>query len=215
MRKLTFFMGILWALTACQQKAPELLFNGQNLDNWEMIAADETIDPQSLFKVEDGVIKVAGSSNGYLRTREVFNNYQLHLEWRWTEKPTNSGVLLHVNGYDFWPNAIEAQLQHEHAGDVVFIGNGISGTIADSTYTNKERRFTIVPKYTEGIEKPAGEWNSYDIICERDKISIYVNGTLQNEAKNLSLTGGAIGLQSEGSPIEFRNVYLEKGRSEK
>jgi len=186
------------------------LFNGKNLDNWELIVADEKVNPESIFSVSNGVINVTGSTNGYLRTKEVYNNYQLHVEWRWTEKPTNSGVLLHVNGYSFWPNAIEAQLQDQHAGDIVLIGFGGSGIIGDSTYFNKEKRFTIVPKYHEGIEKKAGEWNSYDITCNKDEVTIYVNDTLQNEGKKLSLTGGAIGLQSEGSPIEFRNIYIKQ-----
>lgn len=210
MNKLLLITVLLWFVSACQKSEPLQLFNGKDLSNWEMISSDESTDPQSMFKVEDGVIKVSGTPNGYLRTRDVFNNYHLHVEWRWTEKPTNSGVLLHVNGYDFWPNAVEAQLMDQHAGDVVLIGYGISGTMADSTYTNKEKRFTIVPKYNEGIEKPAGEWNTYDLTCERDELTIYVNGTLQNVAKNLSLTGGAIGLQSEGSPIEFRNITLKQ-----
>jgi hypothetical protein len=210
MRKLTFFFVMIWVLTACQQTAPKVLFNGQNLDNWEMIAADETIDPQSLFKVEDGVIKVAGSSNGYLRTKAVYTNYELNLEWRWTEKPTNSGVLLHVNGYDFWPNAVEAQLMDQHAGDIVLIGYGVSGLINDSTFINLEKRFTIVPHLHDGIEKPAGEWNHYRIVCDRDRMTVEVNGTLMNKAENLSLTAGAIGLQSEGSPIEFRNITIKQ-----
>lgn len=204
---LTVFLLSL-VLQACNQDEIQL-FNGKNLDGWEMILADENIDPASIFTVQNGVINISGSSNGYLRTNKVYNNYQLHLEWRWTEEPTNSGLLLHVNGYEFWPNCIEAQLQNQNAGDIVLIGYGVSGTIADSSYINTGKRYEVIEKYNESNEKPAGEWNSYDIICKKDQISIKVNGVLQNEAKNLSLNGGSIGLQSEGSPIEFRNIILK------
>ncbi|MFA9388625.1 MAG: DUF1080 domain-containing protein [Prolixibacteraceae bacterium] len=207
MKNLTIVLLFLLSLsTVAQDKIS--LFNGKNLDGWKMIVEDQSIAPASIFKAEDGVIKVSGVTNGYLRTKEVYTNYQLHLEWRWTEKPSNSGVLLHVNGYDFWPNAIESQLQDQHAGDIVLIGYGVSGIVRDSSYINTNKRFTIVPKLNDGIEKPAGEWNSYDITCNEDQVTIFVNGVLQNEGKKLSLTGGSIGLQSEGSPIEFRNIKI-------
>jgi hypothetical protein len=39
---------------------------------------------------------------------------------------------------------------------------------------------------------------------------VKVNGKLVNHAKNVSQTKGAIALQSEGTPIEFRNVKIAK-----
>ncbi|MDA3929783.1 MAG: DUF1080 domain-containing protein, partial [Prolixibacteraceae bacterium] len=180
----------LFKLSFSQEKTT--IFNGHNLDGWKIVLSDESIDASSVFKADNGILKVNGTTNAYLRTIDVFTNYELHVEWRWPEKPTNSGVLLHVNGYDFWPNCIESQLMDQHAGDIVLIGYGVAGTIADSSYINLEKRFTILPKNEEGIEKHAGEWNSYDIICNEDNISITVNGVLQNEGKKLSLTGGSI-----------------------
>ena len=58
-------------------------------------------------------------------------------------------------------------------------------------------------------EKPAGEWNEYDILCKGDTIVCHVNGILQNEGTAATITSGWICLQSEGSPIEFRNIYVE------
>jgi hypothetical protein len=37
---------------------------------------------------------------------------------------------------------------------------------------------------------------------------VSVNGDLVNEATNCSATRGAIALQSEGAPIEFRDIVL-------
>lgn len=42
-----------------------------------------------------------------------------------------------------------------------------------------------------------------------DKATVHVNGTLVNEGQNASVTKGAIGFQSEGTPIEFRNIVLK------
>jgi hypothetical protein len=69
-----------------------------------------------------------------------------------------------------------------------------------------------VAKMEEPSEKPAGEWNRYDIRVEGDSVSIYVNDVLQNVATNTNYTEGYIALQSEGAPLQFRNVYLIKDK---
>ena len=58
-------------------------------------------------------------------------------------------------------------------------------------------------------EKPIGEWNSYDIVCDNGGITIKVNGVVQNEGIKSKPASGQIALQSEGAAIEFRNIYLE------
>jgi len=163
--------------------------------------------------VEEGLINPTGKPHGYIRSKETFDNYKLHVEWRWTEEPTNSGVLLHVQGKDMiWPLAIECQLKAEHAGDIVLIGKGSGITRKDSTYriSSEENRYAVIPKSEEVSEKPAGEWNSYDITSKDGNLEILVNGVLQNTGSAMTLSGGNILLQSEGSPMQFRNIYLEK-----
>ncbi|HEC02656.1 MAG TPA: DUF1080 domain-containing protein, partial [Phycisphaerales bacterium] len=54
-----------------------------------------------------------------------------------------------------------------------------------------------------------GQWNSYDIICDGKTITLFVNGLLQNKGADVDPSSGPISLQSEGSPIEFRNIYIE------
>ena len=62
---------------------------------------------------------------------------------------------------------------------------------------------------TENSEKPVGEWNSIgEVVCQANEIKIQVNGELVNHATNVSETSGAIALQSEGTPIQFRSVRL-------
>lgn len=58
-----------------------------------------------------------------------------------------------------------------------------------------------------GCEKPAGEWNEAEIVCQGDRMAVYINGVLQNECSGTNRTG-YIALQSEGGTLEFRNVYL-------
>ena len=67
-----------------------------------------------------------------------------------------------------------------------------------------------VKKLAESSEKPAGEWNTMEVTCTANTITVYVNGVLQNKATGLNVTSGHICLQSEGKDLEFRNVTLTR-----
>ena len=201
--------GIL--LSTCTNDNKVLLFNGNDLSNWDKVVFEEA-DVDEVFKVEDGIIKVSGVPNAYILTSDSYSNYKLHVEWRWSTVPSNSGVLLHVQETNLveWPLCIEAQLKNGNAGDIVMIGHGAGVSAGDSTYciNPEERRIKIALKFEESSENPAGEWNTYEITCNGDNIELIVNGILQNNATKSTLSSGPIALQSEGTPIEFRNVYL-------
>ncbi len=179
------------------------LFNGKNLDGWKLFLPDEKADPAKTWSVKDGVIHCTGTPAGYLRTTEAYENYTLQFEWRFPEKGGNSGVLLHASEPDqVWPKSIEGQLESGHAADIWVIGG------ADfKEHTNPDDR--RVPKGEASNEKPLGEWNHYKVVCDGDSIALYINGLLQNKATKCTVTKGFIGFQSEGTPIEFRNIYLE------
>ncbi len=194
---------------SCTQKR-ESLFNGENLDGWKIYVEDPAMDPEDFFYVNDGMIETVGVPAGYLRTVKEYSDYHLHIEWRYPENPTNSGVFLHTSGPDLiFPAHYQGQLKHENAGDFIVHGVGVSATLADTVYVSSEEVKPIIPKMYPSNEKPAGEWNSYDISCVGNTIELSVNGTLQNTAINCSLTKGGIGLQAEGSVIQFRNLWIE------
>ena len=201
--------GIL--LSTCTRDNKVLLFNGKDLSNWDKVVFEQA-DADEVFRVVDGIIQVSGIPNGYIITRDSYRNYKLHVEWRWAEEPSNSGVLLHVQetNLEEWPLCIEAQLMNSNAGDIVMIGHGAGVSAGDSTYIVNpgESRFKVARKLEESSERPAGEWNTYEITCNGDNIELTVNGILQNKATGSTLRSGPIALQSEGTPIEFRNVYL-------
>ena len=208
-------MVSLFALVGCQSvsggKSPGKkveLFNGKDFAGWERFVPEASVDVDQVWQVRDGVLYCAGQPNGYIRTKDEYGNYHLHVEWRWPARPTNSGVLLHAQGPDkVWPSCIECQLKSGNAGDFVLIG-GTGLTVDSSDRRNPERQFVVIPKKGATGEQPAGQWNTYDIHCEGDSIRCLVNGVLQNEGSKATVSSGWICLQSEGSPIEFRNIYL-------
>ena len=188
----------------------EYLFNGKNLDGWTIFVDESIISPEDFFYVNDGMIECVGVPDGYLRTVKEFSDYHLHLEWRYPDEPTNSGVFLHTNGPDLiWPAHYQGQLKYQDAGDFIVHGVGKSATLGDSTYVSSDTLKPLIPKLNPTNEKPAGEWNSYEITCKGNTIELRVNGLLQNTATNCSMTIGGIGLQAEGSRIQFRNLWIE------
>lgn len=185
------------------------LFNGKDFTGWKLFIPDKNVDVHDVWSVKDGVVHCKGKPNGYMRTEADYCDYKLHLEWRWAEKPTNSGVLLHARGADkVWPKCVEAQLKSGNAGDFVLIG-GTGVTVDGKRIQDVSKPWLISAKKRQSSEKPPGQWNSYDIVCRGDTITLTVNGMLQNEGTNASESSGKICLQSEGSPIEFRNIYIE------
>lgn len=204
------FMTLL--VLSCGSEKHTVLFNGENLDNWSIYTGNPDVDPGDVFWVEDGVLNTSGDPFGYIRTKESYSNYKLHLEWRWPGEPTNSGVLIHVQGKDrIFPHCIECQLMHEKAGDIVLMGAGAGVTVKDSAYLviSDERFYMSIPKFEDPSEKTPGEWNSYDITSINGDLEIIVNGVLQHTATEVTMNEGNIALQSEGSPLQFRNIYLK------
>ncbi len=177
------------------------LFNGHDLNNWRIVLKDSLAPLDSTFFVDNGTIFCTGKPFGYLRTKDTFSSFRLLVDWSWVGEPGNSGVFLFVNQDKIFPDCLECQLQHGQAGD--FIATG------DVDFREKTDKTNIfVNKMKDSSEKPAGEWNTYDIRVLGDSVSIYVNGVLQNIASHLTKTSGSIALQSEGAPIRFRNIKL-------
>ena len=196
-------LGILCCLTLSCGEHEMKLFNGKNLEGWTFhLKADSDVPATDVFGVKDGVITIAGQPFGYMMTEETFSDYKLHLEWRWPGEPTNSGLFIHAAPLDaVWPRCAEVNLMAGKAGDMIASG----GSEFDELKETGGRWMTSPVE--ESAEKPAGEWNSAEIICQGNHIQAYINGVLKNEV-HFDRTSGHIALQSEGGPLEIRNVYI-------
>jgi 3-keto-disaccharide hydrolase len=182
----------------------QALFNGKDLAGWVQFLPDHA-DPARTWSVKDGVIRCTGEPAGYLRTEKSFKNYFLAVEWRWPAKPGNSGVLIHMQRDDHvWPYSIEAQLEDRNAGDFWFIDG--STLKVDEARRNPGNQRNV--KHLVCAEKPAGEWNRYEITSIDGDVILVVNGELVNYGRGAVPSEGHVLLQSEGAPIEFRLVEI-------
>jgi Domain of Unknown Function (DUF1080) len=180
-----------------------VLWNGHDLTGWKTFFTNADVDISGIWFATNGALRLSGKPYGYLHTENTFSNYHLHVEWRWPAVTNgNSGVLVHIGDTDaIWPVGVECQLRSGIAGELI----GLGGVDFPAPMLTGRKR----AKITTSSENPIGEWNSYDIYCQGDTIKADVNGFRKNFIDKVSVSSGGIGLQLEGAPIEFRNIWLE------
>ncbi len=115
------------------------LFNGKNLNGWYTFIKNRgrNNDPNKVFTVQDGLIRISGEEFGCITTDEEYENYKLLVEFKWGDltfaprvgKARDSGVLLNSAGEDggysgIWMHSIECQIIEGGTGDMLVIGDG-------------------------------------------------------------------------------------------
>jgi len=211
---------IAFTYTAFAQKTINL-FNGKDLSGWhaDVPGKDKNPDTAASFIVRDGNLVSKGDPRGHLITDAVYADYRLDVEYRFTGKPGNCGVLVHASTpralYKMFPKSLEVQMQHQDAGDFWCIEEDITVPNMEERRGPKENwgvngnKARRIKNLTDGSEKPLGEWNTMRIECLKDKVRIWVNGVLVNDGYNCTATKGQIALQAEGSEVEFRKLALK------
>lgn len=214
---LSAFSFILSIGCSCQNLK---LFNGKNLQGWhtDVPAMDSAKNATNPFIVRNSLLVSLGTPQGHLITDKKFGNYRLTVEYRFTGKPGNCGVLVHASQpralYNMFPKSIECQLEHGNAGDFWCIVENIAvpnmenrrGPKANwGTTEGKERH---IVNLSDNSEKALGQWNSMIIECLKDTVKVWVNGDMVNEGYNATAIDGQIAIQAEGSEVEFRRIDL-------
>jgi len=208
-KKMFLMLAVMLCFSVVSCTKTEKLFNGKDLSNWKFVVDGDKVPAKDVYTVRDGNIHINGMPFGFMYTEKKYKDYTLELEWRWIGEGTNSGIFLMINEVkqgNAFPLSIECQLKAGDAGDFVLL----SGSDLDEYVVPEGRRrpaFPVVKKQKESNEKPIGEWNKAKINVKDGKITVYINDVLQNQGTN-KVKEGHIGLQSEGGPIQFRNLKL-------
>lgn len=215
---------LLPALVRAAAPAPDAdgftpLFNGRDLTGWVNVnCAPET------WSVRDGVIHCTGLPIGGLRTERQYENFILELEWRHLRRSGNSGVFvwgspINAPGVPFL-RGIEVQaLDHGYAEDFQrrngkaadwFTVHGDVFAIHGATMryigrTNGKRSFPV-----EDRSRPSPEWNHYRIEARNGSLRLHVNGREVSGGDDANYRKGYLALESEGSPVEFRNLRIRE-----
>jgi hypothetical protein len=193
-----------------------VLFDGKNLNNWESVKDG---DPAK-WEVKDGALTVA-KGTGNISTKQKFDNYQLHIEWRSPIEPETLKSQGKGNSGVFMQGLYEVQVLNSFQNRTY--RNGQAGSIYKQT-----------APMVNAVQK-MGDWNSYDIIYTAPKftinggietpayVTVMLNGIIvQNHTKIQGLTNyigqpdnpvhgkGPISLQDHGNLVSFRNIWLRE-----
>ena len=163
------------------------LFNGKNLDGWQALGKNQWL-------AEKGILK-SPQSGSNIRTVQTFNDFKLHIEFRYP-KESNSGVYLR--------GRYEVQVEDSKGREPlsIYLG-GVYGFI-DPLFN---------------MAKEAGEWQYYDITLVGRLVTVVVNGTTVIYNQPIpGITGGALDsnegepgpimMQGDHGPIEYRNIII-------
>jgi Domain of Unknown Function (DUF1080) len=161
--------------------------------------------PADIWSVRDGVIYCKGKPNGFLRSKKSYSNFILRAEWRfepegWTEAPPkwpNAGFFIFAHEVkDTWPMSLEVQGYHGEAGSLFGVRGGkVEGAKRGPFVTDRP---------------PLGSWDRYEVTARDGHVLVALNGKLVNEGRNAVPSDGSICLQSEGWPVQYRNVAVKE-----
>ena len=184
------------------------LFNGRDFAGWELVTTPAASIAEVFTVRPDGVIESTGKPAGFIATVASYRNYRLHVEWRWNGKPGNAGVLLHISPGPMdrvWPLSLQVQTKHGSAGDLLPMAGA---SFAEPLTSAAGAPVAIKARMAADSEKPAGEWNSCDIVARDGAVEVRINGVVQNSASKVEPSSGRIGFQLEGAAYELRHVAL-------
>jgi hypothetical protein len=154
---------------------------------------------------ETGVLTSHGGMGLFWYAAKQYGDFELELEYRCADEHTNSGVFIRVPGM---PTSDEYIYQSFE----IQINDGDEGIHTTGAVYDAE-----APTATPA--NPPGEWNTFRITVQGDRIRVAVNGTqvidwmAEPRGKIRAFAPrGYIGLQNhdDRSPVYFRNIFVKE-----
>lgn len=169
-------------LPAFKSGEPVFAFNGKNLDGWyTYLNGPKYEDPNKVFTVQDGVLRISGQGFGGITTKRTFKDYYLVTEWKWGDKTwdvpnpkaegeffrrataaRDAGILIHGVGGDgayggHWLESIEVQLIEGGVGDFILVGgNGQPSLTVEARLDGEQAYFD---PGAQPVTKSTGRFN--------------------------------------------------------
>lgn len=189
------------------------LFNGKDLTGWEDVNTSD-----STWSAKDGMLHCTGKPIGVMRSKKKYKNFILCIEWKHLKKKGNSGVFLWSDatpGKNRLPRGLEVQML-----ELDYINNAKGEPVKPKGYISGELfgagGMKATPENVRGSRsmskeyrcKGAGEWNKYIVVAVDGNVKLSINGKFVNGIRDCSEQEGYLCLESEGSPIQFRNIKI-------
>jgi hypothetical protein len=200
--------------------------------NWRTLNGDDFVNvncAEDTWTWKDGVAYCTGKPVGVIRSKKSYTNFELVLQWRHMRAAGNSGVFvwtipdsLETLKPGQLPHGIEVQVldlgyetQYEKRtgrkpdwftshGDVFPVGKS-KMTPFPPTAPNGTRSFP-----SKNLVRDVTKWNHYYIRAINGEVRLWVNGEEVSGGTGCDPKTGYICLESEGSPVEFRNLRIRE-----
>ncbi len=193
------------------------LFNGEDLTGWKGLVgspksrremsreelaeaqakADE--DMRAHWKVVDGVLCFDGKGHSLCTARD-YSDFEMLVDWK-IQSGGDSGIYLRGSPQvQIWDTALTRVGAQVGSGGLYNNQNGPRNPL-------------------KVADKPVGQWNTFKITMVGERVTVYLNDVLvvdnvvmDNywERDKPIYPNGQIELQSHGSLLEFRNIYLRE-----
>ncbi|MFI1937351.1 ThuA domain-containing protein [Streptomyces purpureus] len=174
------------------------LFNGHTLDGWKQAG------PGS-FTVADGELRTEGGMGLLWYQAKNLTAYSLKLDWK-LAGDDNSGVFIGFPASDDPWSAVNKG--YEIQIDATDAADRTTGAVYGFKSANLKARDQVL--------RPPGQWNSYEIRVQGERLQVFLNGVKINDFTNTdparSLRDGHIGLQNHGADdqVSFRDIQLRE-----
>ncbi|MGW1800873.1 ThuA domain-containing protein [Streptomyces sp. NPDC001984] len=196
--------GIRWAIGDAQADCrPENgyrpLFDGSSLDGWQQAG------PGSFTLSDDGTLTSTGGLGLLWYTPSDFGSYSLKLDWK-AAGDDNSGVFVGFPPSDDPWSAVDNG--YEIQIDATDVPEKTTGSVYGFQSADLKKRDRAL--------NPPGEWNTYEIRVEGERLRVWLNGVKINDFTNTdparSLVDGHIGIQNHGSgdEVSFRDIRIKE-----
>jgi hypothetical protein len=175
------------------------------------------------------MVQCTGQPVGVIRSAKSFTNFELVAQWRHLKSAGNSGIFvwtmkdsldaLKVSGL---PHGIEVQVLDLGYAEQYEKTNGKKAdwftTHGDVFPVGKSRMKPFPPTAPDGqrsfprkyLTNGAGQWNHYYIRAINGEVRLWVNGEEVSGGTACEPCSGHLCLESEGSPVEFRQLRLRE-----
>ncbi|SFI28686.1 3-keto-disaccharide hydrolase [Planctomicrobium piriforme] len=215
----------------CAEEAlPGVVINGTE-PGWKTLTLDDftaaNCDPDT-WSMRDGMIHCTGQPIGVVRSKDQFTNLELMVEWRHEKSGGNSGVFMwaspealeNLPRNKLPPGGIEIQILDHGYTELYEKSSGKKGdwftTNGDVFPVGRSKMKPFPPLSPSGersfptkqLSKGIGEWNHYYVRAINGEVRLWVNGTEVSGGNNCQPATGYLCLESEGAPIDFRNLKV-------
>jgi hypothetical protein len=198
------------------------LFNGKDLTNWQGlidIKQRAKLSPEELavkqkeandkflphWTVQDGILTYDGKGNN-LQTVKDYADFELYVDWKIEEKGDSGIYLRGCPQVQIWDSDRSPGAKGEDKSS----GSG-------GLWNNTRLREGKIP--LKKADKPVGEWNTFHIFMNGDKVTVFLNdilvvdhATLENiwEPGAPVPAKGPIELQHHNDKLWFKNIYVKE-----